>query len=123
MITFACEKEDEIHIGNQPYQLRVKNDTPFSFDNVSIEIWESEHDYGPLQPGEISEYNSFTNAGYSDYPYIIVTVDGTDFQLGVQPIEKNQNPVLSDEVEIPPLTCVITINEYANNALDLHFEE
>ena len=113
----ACEKEDEF----QSHRLRVRNDTPFSLDNVYIKQGDSQHDYGPLQPDEISTYESFIIGDFFSYPYIRISTGGKDFEFDIQPTEAP--PTQVNQAEKNPLTGVITVNEHANNALSIYFIE
>ncbi|MEM9673675.1 MAG: hypothetical protein AAF992_13870 [Bacteroidota bacterium] len=121
----ACEKDDESFLEEdeaQSYRLRVKNDTPLSFDNVFIKQVQSQHHYDPLQPNETSEYKVFTYVDSLGYPYIQVTIEGQDIEFNIQPID-DVSTTQTDHIKVRPLTCVIWANEYANNALDIYFVE
>ncbi|GEM_PF-2882288 len=125
LVIQSCEKEidqtdnDDIHF----YFLRIKNDTPFIFENVYAEHGASQHNFGSLQPDEISEYKNFELNKSGDYPLFKISTRDQDFELGIQPIDPPPNEVVTTHEKLPPLTCVITVNQFNNNNLGLYFIE
>jgi hypothetical protein len=115
----ACKEEvNEVEEAGLS-KLRIRNETPYLFDNVYVKIGESENNYGPVKPSETSFYKHFDRASY---PFIKVSIQGQEQEFQIQPFEAP--PVeMNDRSGIAhPLTCVIHVNEQTNE-LDLYFIE
>jgi uncharacterized protein YxeA len=108
----ACKKEEA-----SLSMLRIKNETPYQFDNVYVKIGESENNYGPLNPNETSGYKGYER---TSYPYIKVSMEGEEVEFQIQPTEAPPVGEHDSNEVTPPSTCVIQVNE-ATNKLGLYF--
>jgi hypothetical protein len=115
----ACKEEVNTMEEAGLSQLRIRNDTPYLVDNVYVKIGESEQNYGPVEPNEISVYKNFDR---SPYPFIKVSIQGQETEFQILPIEGP--PVVDNDRNLvsTPLTCVIHVNEQTSG-LDLYFIE
>jgi hypothetical protein len=113
---FACREQSII----KPYreQLRVKNNTPYPFSNITIQKGESTNKYGPLRPNQMSEYQSFSDSGY---PTITIEANDKIYELKIMPIDFAPIKPKPTTTKPDPLTCIISFRE--PETFDVYFEQ
>src|SRR5688500_6976128 len=98
----ACKEEVNKVEEAGLHKLRIRNETPYLFDNVYVKIGEGENNYGPVKPNETSVYKNFDRASY---PFIKVSMQGQEAEFQIQPIEAPPVEVNDRNTVSPPLTC------------------
>ena len=123
LFVLSCEEEkvDQIIKVEEDglNKLRIRNETPYLFDNVYVKIGEDENNYSSVKPNETSAYMSFSR---TSYPFIKVSMQGQETEFQIHPIETPPIEVDKGNTATTPLTLVININEQTNG-LDLYFIE
>ncbi|MDJ1483090.1 hypothetical protein QNI16_21505 [Cytophagaceae bacterium YF14B1] len=115
---FSCHREsDSIKTSVQnEFKIRVKNQTPYQFENVLIRFGGNENTYGILEPAQISEYKIFTEVGF---PYIKVSFG--DKEQVFQIMQTEESPSNGTDTKMKDQTCVIYLTEF--NTIDLYFQQ
>ena len=75
----ACSDEKDYG----PVNIRLSNVSDFDFENIVVNPYSEQENYGELASGEISGYREF-NKAYS-YAFVELTIDGETYTI--QPID------------------------------------
>lgn len=70
----GCRKSPE-----GPSDIRIRNQSDKVFENVNVDTSAGEHNYGTIQPGEVTEYFRFDKA-YRQ-AHITLNADGVPYEL------------------------------------------
>ncbi len=100
---FACNQKESVEPNQE--RLRIKNNTPYELQRVTIKKGNSQNTYGKLQPNQVSDYKSFKDHGY---PSFSIETNNKTYEFQITPIDLPPTEPQPTDAKLKPLTCVIS---------------
>lgn len=104
----ACKKDDD-----EAFEIRIKNNSQYVFDDFYIDTSGGSHNYGTIQPDSYSEYAQF-NFGYK-FAFTKFYINGDEFSF--TPVDY----VGEQQFYHGKWAYIITINDYNSRAFAINF--